>query len=407
MSVSSHGKAVDNNKGNRDRDGRKRRGKGLVTVLVCAAALTAAASNWPSLALQMQKLATFLTAMIQPAAAQPEIESPVTVIVRHASPENGMVRRHFVAVIQPSFETALSFQVPGRIDRRFVETGDRVERGQVLARLSQNDFELHRDTALAEVQAAERMLSVMTEEEARTAKLQQNGIVSQARFESAQGRLQEAASRLDQAQARLRIAENAFGYTVLKAESDGIVLDEMIEPGQVVAAGQTVLRVSPVDTYEADVALPESIDLPSIGDRAVFRPWADPERTIQTHLYEISPIADPTTRTFNASFALVGPQTDGLKYGMTGQLILTQGDVDEIVLRLPSSAVYDSGNGKGPGVWRVTDANRLAFVPVEIRHLDGNQVLVEAALKPDDQIVSLGANRLSEGLLVRTRLGGE
>jgi RND family efflux transporter MFP subunit len=355
----------------------------------------------------MQKLATFLTAMIQPAAAQPEIESPVTVIVRHASPENGMVRRHFVAVIQPSFETALSFQVPGRIDRRFVETGDRVERGQVLARLSQNDFELHRDTALAEVQAAERMLSVMTEEEARTAKLQQNGIVSQARFESAQGRLQEAASRLDQAQARLRIAENAFGYTVLKAESDGIVLDEMIEPGQVVAAGQTVLRVSPVDTYEADVALPESIDLPSIGDRAVFRPWADPERTIQTHLYEISPIADPTTRTFNASFALVGPQTDGLKYGMTGQLILTQGDVDEIVLRLPSSAVYDSGNGKGPGVWRVTDANRLAFVPVEIRHLDGNQVLVEAALKPDDQIVSLGANRLSEGLLVRTRLGGE
>ncbi|WP_424942399.1 efflux RND transporter periplasmic adaptor subunit [Aliiroseovarius crassostreae] len=328
---------------------------------------------------------------------------PVTVLVQHAQPVSGAITRHFVAVLHPRSDTALSFQVPGRIQDRLVDTGDVVRKGQVLARLEQTDFELDRAKAEAELQAARRSLAVASEELDRVAQLYQSNVVSQAKLDIAQGARQEAASRLEQAGAQLHIAENAFGYTTLVAEEDGIVLSEMADPGQVIATGQPVLRLSPGATFEAEVALPENLTLPRPGAMARFAPWVDPGRTIPARLREISPIADTQTRTFTARFALPPEAAAGLRYGMTGQIMLDQDDPAGAALRLPSSAVFDPGTGEGPGVWRITGEDRLEFVPVQIHEMSGRDVLIRSSLTPADRVVRLGANQLLAGQVVSIR----
>lgn len=361
------------------------------------------AMKWQAGASALPQLQEILSPGV--AAAQQGAGTPVTVIVQHAQPVSGATARNFVAVLQPSSDTALAFQVSGRIEQRLVDTGDPVRAGDEMARLIQTDFLLDLDKAAAEVRAAQHALSVAAEEEGRIDQLNQSGVVSLAKLEIVQGTRQEAASRLQRAQAQLRIAENALGYTSLIADADGVVLEEMIEPGQVITAGQPVLRVSPTGTFEAEVALPESFGLPQPGTPALFTAWAYPDTSITAELREISPIADAVTRTFQARFALTGAGTQQLRYGMTGQIALTREAQGAPVLRLPSSAIYDPGSG--PGVWRVSAAEDLNFVPVDIQQLQGQYTLVQAALSPQDRIVRLGGNQLREGLAVTARFSAE
>ena len=109
---------------------------------------------------------------------------------------------------------------------------------------------------------------------------------------------EEARSRNRRAMRQVELAANALDYAVLRADSDGVVTAALVEPGQVVAAGQPAIRLARKGEKEAAVSLPEALVAQAREGAASLVLWADPGRVLSARLREMSPIADPATRTF-------------------------------------------------------------------------------------------------------------
>lgn len=324
------------------------------------------------------------------------MQPPVTVITQQVRPEPGQLSRRTVAVLQPRSETPHAFQVPGRVQARLVQIGDAVGAGQEIARLERGDFDLVVRQAEAEVAAATQALAVARADEDRTLSLRESGVVSTAGLDSARRSRQEAHSRLDRAQAQLDIAANALAYATLHARSDGVVTGRDIEPGQIVSAGQVVLRIAGTPGLDAETDLPETLYAQRDAISASFTPWGAPDRRIAVSLREISPLADPATHMHRARFALPQDQAAGLAFGNTGWLTLEIANRGAGLTRLPAAALFDDGRGGSPAVWRV-EGGRLHRLPVTVRRLEGDSALVETAADGPFDIVALGANRLRDG----------
>lgn len=326
------------------------------------------------------------------------LNSPVAVIVQRPLLEADLATRRFVAVVAARIETPHAFQVSGRVEARLVENGDIVTAGTPLARLVQADFELARQHAHAEVEAAKEALRVSGEDARRVLALRDSGTASVAALDAANRAYREANARLARAVAQLDLADNQLEYTILTAESDGIVIARAVEAGQVISAGLQVLTLAQQDNLEIVVAFPEGMPLPDIGAVAEFTPWSTPDQPIKAHLRELSPTADAKSHTFTARFSL--DEAGALRIGSTGHLAIQLQAEGRVLVRVPSLAVYDPGTGEGSGLWRVTKTNQVEFVPALINRIDKSDALVEAALSPEDRIVALGANRLQAGQVI-------
>ena len=143
--------------------------------------------------------------------------------------------------MRPRIESALGFRVPGKIVERSVNVGDRVEVGQVIARLDETDLKLAENSARAAVAAARSRRDVANDNLERAKVLLPKAIISQAAYDTRRNELDAAAAALETAEAQLRQAANAVGYATLKADKAGIVTAVTGEPGQVVSAGQAVI----------------------------------------------------------------------------------------------------------------------------------------------------------------------
>src|SRR6185295_5751750 len=118
-----------------------------------------------------------------------------------------------------------------------------------------------------------------------------------------------ARAQLKAAEAQARAAQNALGYALLVADLDGVIVETLAEPGQVVAAGQTVVRLAQHGPREAIVQLPETLR-PALGSTAQAAIFGRAGVVTPTHLRELSSAADPATRTFQAKYVLEGPLAD-------------------------------------------------------------------------------------------------
>lgn len=328
--------------------------------------------------------------------AQAAGQRPVTVITQQVRPEPGHLSRRMVAVLRPRSETPHAFQVPGRVRARLVQIGDPVGLGQEIALLDRSDYDLVVRQAEAEVAAATEALAVAHTDEDRALSLRESGVISTSGLDGARRSRQEARSRLDRAQAQLDIATNALAYATLRAGTEGIVTGRDIEPGQIVAAGQVVLRIAETTGLDAETDLPETLYARRDRISASFTPWGAPDRSIAVVLREVSPLADPATHMHRARFALPEDQAAGLAFGNTGWLTLDIANEGAGLTRLPSAALFDDGTGGPPAVWRV-EGDRLRRLPVTVRRLEGDSALVQIAAEGDLKIVALGANRLRDG----------
>ncbi|MGY3360079.1 RND family efflux transporter MFP subunit [Bradyrhizobium sp. GM0.4] len=148
-------------------------------------------------------------------------------------------------------QSSLGFRVPGKIVERLVNTGEQVKAGQPLMRIDETDLRLA-VTAKRNAVAAARASVVQTEaDEPRYAKLVSNGWASRQRYEQAKAALDTAEAQLASAEADARVAENEATYSILVADADGTVVETLGEPGQVVSAGQTVVRIAKAGPREA------------------------------------------------------------------------------------------------------------------------------------------------------------
>jgi RND family efflux transporter MFP subunit len=332
------------------------------------------------------------TSTAAPAAA----ERPVQ--VQKVSFDNEQASREFVGVVRARHETDLGFRVAGKIVARIVNVGDRVSAGDVVARLDAQDLILQVQSAEAELAAATSNLAQTAADFERYTTLKTRGYASVADFDRKKAAKDEADGRLERARRALGLARNQLAYAELKADADGVITATLAEPGQVVATGQPVARLAHRGEKEAVVALPETWLAEARGSTATVRLWSDPDRRFQARLRELSPQADPATRTFSARFTIQDAD-DAVALGMTATVVLAR-DSEAAIARLPLGAVINRGTG--PLVYVVDHNGTLARRPVTISSVTEDAVLVTAGLNVGDQVVTLGVHKLDPGTKVRT-----
>lgn len=253
-------------------------------------------------------------------------------------------------------------------------------------------------TAKRNAVAAARATVVQTQaDERRYASLVNDGWASRQRHEQAKAALDTARAQLASAEADARVAENEATYSILVADTDGTVVETLGEPGQVVAAGQTVVRIAQAGPREAVVTLPETIR-PPIGSPAEASLYGAGGQRYTARLRQLSDAADAQTRTYEARYVLDGDAAAApLGATVTIRLASRTGQAD---LQVPLGAVLD--DGRKTGVWTLDRASStVRFQPVRLVRLSGETAII-SGLGLGDPVVSLGAHLLQEGARVRT-----
>ena len=304
--------------------------------------------------------------------------------------------RSFTGIVAARVQSDLGFRVPGKVLERLVNAGQTVKRGQALMRIDPTDLTLAvraHDEAVAAARARARQTA---DDEARYRDLVAGGAVSASAYDKVKADAESARAQLNAAEAQADVARNETGYAVLIADADGVVVETLAEPGQVVAAGQIVVRVAQAGRREAAIELPETLR-PAIGStgRAILygNGLTGPAR-----LRQLSDAANRQTRTFEARYVLEGRLADA-PLGSTVSIQISDGG-SAPALQVPIGAIFDSG--KGPGVWVVEgETPRVTWRAVQIAGLSGEAATVAGNLEPGARVVALGAHLLHEGEKVR------
>lgn len=331
-----------------------------------------------------------MTAQTVPAAR------PVLVTAAHYEPKSP--DRSFVGTIRPRIESDLGFRVAGKVAKRLVEVGARVTTGEPLATLDETDLRLQAEQAEAEDRAATGVLAQASAAETRANDLKARGWDTQAQLDQAKATADEARGRLVRAERSVELTRNALSYATLVADAPGVVTATLVEPGQVVAAGQAAIRVARSAEKETVVAIPETWTARATSGEASISVWSRPDKRYLGKLRELAPSADPATRTFLAKFSM--PDADNeVQLGMTATLTLSE-PASERVARLPLSALFN--DGKGPSVY-VADRRTGAITlrPVTVKGYESDDVLIAGGVDEGAQVVAVGVQKLDPTQKVR------
>lgn len=301
----------------------------------------------------------------------------------------------FTGVVTARVESNLGFRVPGKITRRLVDTGQYVHAGQILMTIDPTDY-THAITARTETVAAARAKAVQaTADEARYRGLVKTGAISASTYDQVKAAADAAQAELQAAEAQQKVAQDEGDYSTLIADHDGTVVETTAEPGQVVAAGQTVVRLAHAGPREAAVNLPETIR-PKLGSTAYATVYGDSQRA-SARLRQLSDAADALTRTYEARYVLEGKDA-AAPLGATVTIQLDGGAQD--VYAVPLASIIDLG--KGNGVWELNPStNTVSFRPVHVKSLTEEEALLDAGVHAGDKIVALGVHLLHDGDHVR------
>ena len=304
--------------------------------------------------------------------------------------------RSFTGIVAARVQSDLGFRVSGKVLERLVDTGQNVRRGQPLMRIDPKDLALALQAQEQAVTAAQARARQTSQEESRYHALVATGAVSKSAYEKVKADAESARAELNAAQAQATVAGNQTSYAVLLADADGVVVETLAEPGQVVAAGQVVVRVAHAGPREAVIELPETLR-PAIGSTGRATLYGS-GLTGSAQLRQLSDAANRQTRTFEARYVLSGRLTDA-PLGSTIAIRLSDGQLDS-ALQVPLGAIFDSG--KGPGVWLVAgETARVTWRAVQVTRLSDEAASVVGNLKAGDRVVALGAHLLREGEHVR------
>jgi RND family efflux transporter MFP subunit len=310
--------------------------------------------------------------------------------------------RAFTGVVSARVESDLGFRVSGKVTKRLVDTGQFVRAGQLLMTIDRTDY-VHAITARAETVSAAKAKAIQASaDEARYRGLVKSGAVSASVYDQIKAASDAAQAELAAAKAQEQVARDEDAYSQLVADADGIVIETLAEPGQVVAAGQTVVKLAHSGPREAAVNLPETLR-PALGSTA-FATLYGSTTSVPVRLRQLSDAADPQTRTFEARYVLEGAAANA-PLGATVTVHLS-GDAGTDMLQLPASSIVDLG--KGPGVWVLNHpTSTVSFQPVQVRQLDEELATISGSLRPGQEVVALGVHLLHDGERVRVESKGE
>ena len=369
---------------------RKRFKRGLLGVSVAVLA-GAAAVTWHA--------AQGEAANAKPEAPELKLVKAVTV-----KPAPQADERIAIGEIRPRRESDLGFRLSGKLVQRMAEVGQTVSKGDVIARIDDQDYRNRLRSAEADVAAAQAVLVEASAGENRIGALLKKGYATRANYDATLKNLRSAQAKLDSAKIGYEMARDQLSYTELHADFDGVVTATGAEDGQLVNVGQMVVRIADPKARDAVFSIAEAVF--SNGRRDGHPPQitvsllSNPAISTSGIIREVSPVDDAATRTFQVKVSLQDAP-DEMLFGAS-----VAGRANETgapVVVLPGSALFDK-DGK-PAVWVVTSSSAVELKPVAIARYETERVIVSGGLTEGDVVVTAGINRLREHEKVRIAEG--
>lgn len=315
-----------------------------------------------------------------------KVERPAeTIVVGELAADSGNL---YSGEVHARFETVLGFRIGGKLIERLVDAGAVVKKGQVLARLDGADTGLQASASSAQLQLAEEELK-------RYRELRVQGFVSQSALDAKE-------TALKSAEAQAGLARNQAAYTSLLADRDGVVSETYAEVGQVVSAGQSVLRVAQHGEREVLISIPESrftsvhVGMPA---EVVLSAAGSGQKVLSGHVREISPAADPASRTYPARVAFDAKHAQ-VALGMTANVrLLKKTDKNTAQAAagflIPMTAVFQQGDKTA--VWVVAEDRSVTLRAVTVVAYRDDGAVVSNGIKAGERIVRAGVHKLAEG----------
>lgn len=353
----------------------------------------------PRRLLLSSSLALALAACGKPA---PVAEAPREVVVLQAQQRDGAQALHLPAEVQPRFVTAMSFRVAGQLVERRVHLGDTVRKGQLVARLDPADAQHNAASAQAELASARQHLDAAEKQLKRDTEQARENLISAQQLEQSQDAHAAAQAQLKAAQARAAVAGNQRDYTALLAEHDGVISAEQANTGDVLSPGQPVFSLAwsgAVDVI-TDVADSQVARIHPGATATVTLPSL-PGKSFSGRVREVSPAADPQSRTYRVKVTLEQPDA-ALRLGMTGDVVITpgaQGGPGATVMVLPATALFHQGDK--PAVWVVGGDGKLALRPVTVSAYGERSISLTQGVAAEDKVVVQGVHTLTAGEKVK------
>lgn len=339
---------------------------------------------------------SFLSACDNNTVTEKEAFSPMVKIVPVGALSQGTIRQ-FPAQVEPNKDSHLAFRVSGELTTIAVKAGNRVSKGQLLAKLDDRDFKIQLDDSKARYTLAETQFS-------RTKQLLTKKLASQAQFDEAQANLLVA-------KANLNSAKTALNYTSLYAPYDGVIAKIYAENLQNIQAQQVILNMQNVDSVDVYIQLPERLAT-VINKDTKYSPTvifdSIPQEKFMVKIKEWDTQADAATGSFKVSFTLKLTEKYNILPGMSGSLFVdlskvTNQDYSQIVV--PVSAVFSAddkhSNEDKRFVWVVDEKMTVTHRAVTVGNLTDNGIIVIDGLTGNENIVSAGVHYLSDGDVVR------
>ncbi|WP_339494459.1 efflux RND transporter periplasmic adaptor subunit [Pseudomonas sp. RA_105y_Pfl2_P56] len=299
--------------------------------------------------------------------------------------------------VRARYEPDLAFRIGGKVSRRLVEEGQRVKADQPLAELDPQDVRLQLEATRAQVSAAEANLTLVRAERDRYKTLMDRQMVSRSAYDNAENLYRSGEARLKQIKAQFNVSTNQASYAVLRAPQDGVVAKRSVEVGQVVAAGQTVFTLAADGEREVLISLPEqSFGRFKVGQPVTVELWTQQNQRFAGQIRELSPSADPKSRTFAARISFTSGKVPA-ELGQSARVFVQSANTAS--LSVPLSALT-AENG-ATYVWVVSANNTLKKTPVRVGPFGEKTVPVLEGLNASDWVVAAGVHVLLEGQQVR------
>ena len=288
-------------------------------------------------------------------------------------------------------QASLAFRLDGRMIERLVDVGDVVEGGQIVARLEPQIQQSALRSAEANLSSVEAQLNEARITLWRQQELLKDGWTSRANFDKAQHQLETLQGQVDAAKGQLRIAQEQLSYTVLSADAPGAVTAVGAEPGEVVHAGGMVVQIARQGGRDALFDVPEQLMRTGPRDPVVeIALTNDPQVKATGRVREVSPQADPSTRTFQVKVGITDPP-EAMRLGATvaGHITLSA----PLAVEVPASALTKTTDG--PAVWVVDpQSHTVTLRSVHVLRYDPATVAISQGLETGDFVVTAGAQTL-------------
>ena len=321
---------------------------------------------------------------------------PVVAVAVH--PDGSPLSASLPGEVQARYSTPLSFRIAGKIIERHVRLGDTVKIGEVVARLDPADAQKSAASTQAQLDAAQHSLVYAKQQLDRDQAQARENLISAAQLEQTTNAYASALAQRDQAAQQAALQKNQLQYTDLPADHAGVITSEEAQTGQNVSAGQAVYNLAWSGDVDVVVNVPEStLAALAPGQTATVTMSALPGRTFNARVRELSPAADPQSRTYRANLTLLNPGPD-VRLGMTADVALNSSTAagDSPSFTLPSTALFHDGNT--PAVWVVSgNDNVLELRRVQVTRYTEWTVAIAGGLKDGERVVLQGVHTVSAG----------